>query len=122
MYKNEGLLLYVIAVLYFVLLRFLWSQTSNIFYERLFFFFYPLSLTLHPESHYLCAKRNENEQNWKKKCSKKKKRKMTSSDRFKFFYFCMNCREKEIVPFHQCQQFVVCVDFDIGGEATLSIF
>lgn len=40
MYKNEGLLLYVIAVLYFVLLRFLWSQTSNIFYERFFFFFF----------------------------------------------------------------------------------
>lgn len=50
---------------------------------------------------------------------------MTSSDHFKFFYFCMNCREKEIVPFHQCQQFVVCVDFDGaegGEEATLSLF
>ena len=34
MYKNEGLLLYVIAVLYFVLLRLLCSQMSYIFYER----------------------------------------------------------------------------------------
>lgn len=65
MYKNEGLLLYVIAVLYFVLLRFLWSQTSHIFYERILI--YILSLALHPESHYLCAKRNGNEKNWNKK-------------------------------------------------------
>lgn len=44
MYKNEGLLLYVIAVLYFVLLRFLWSKMSNIFYEifNLHFVPYPL--------------------------------------------------------------------------------
>lgn len=54
MYKNEGLLLYVIAVLYFVLLRFLWSKTNNIFYER--FLISTLSLTLYLNSHYLCAK------------------------------------------------------------------
>lgn len=72
MYKNEGLLLYVIAVLYFVLLRFLWSQTSYIFYKR--FFIYTLFLALHPESHYLCAKRNGNEKNRKKKKSNLKEK------------------------------------------------
>lgn len=45
MYKNEGLLLYVIAVLYFVLLRFLWSKMNNIFYERfLIYTFVPYPL------------------------------------------------------------------------------
>lgn len=66
MYKNEGLLLYVIAVLYFVLLRFLWSQTT--FSMRDFSF--RLSLTPHLESHYLCA--SGNGKNWKGKKEKKR--------------------------------------------------
>lgn len=37
MYKNEGLLLYVIAVLYFVLLQFLWSQQNITTTEYTFF-------------------------------------------------------------------------------------
>lgn len=85
MYKNEGLLLYVIAVLYFVLLRFLWSQTSYIFYER--FLIYTLSLALPPESHYLCAKRNGNEKNWKeKKYIIKKKKPLLDRLNFLFLY------------------------------------
>ncbi len=76
MYKNEGLLLYVIAVLYFVLLRFLWSKMSNIFYER--FLIYTLSLTLYLNSHYLCA-------------NVKDKRDANGSGTILIFYFCMNC-------------------------------
>lgn len=64
MYKNEGLLLYVIAVLYFVLLRFLWSKMKYIFYER--FLIYTLSLTLYLNSHYLCAKMKWKQENQKK--------------------------------------------------------
>lgn len=45
MYKNEGLLLYVIAVLYFVLLRLFWSKMSNIFYERFLIYTCPLPFT-----------------------------------------------------------------------------
>lgn len=84
MYKNEGLLLYVIAVLYFVLLRFLWSKMNNIFYER--FLIYTLSLTLYLNSHYLCAKWNGN---------KKIRRKDAIIGAILIFYFCMNCIEKK---------------------------
>lgn len=55
MYKNEGLLLYVIAVLYFVLLRFLWSKINKIVFYKIFFIYF-LSLPLYLNSHYLCAK------------------------------------------------------------------
>lgn len=102
MYKNEGLLLYVIAVLYFVLLRFLWSKLNNIFYDR--FLISTLSLTLYLNSHYLCAKWNGNE---------KIRRKDSIIGAILIFYFCMNCIEKKktIVPFHQCQLFVY-VEFE----------
>lgn len=103
MYKNEGLLLYVIAVLYFVLLRFLWSKMNNIFYER--FLIYTLSLTLYLNSHYLCAKWNGNKKNQKKRCYHR------SNFNFLFLYELYR-KEKNIVPFHQCQLFVVCVDFE----------
>lgn len=86
MYKNEGLLLYVIAVLYFVLLRFLWSRTSNIFYERFFF------LTLRPSPFTQRATTSvqsemEMRKIGRKKNVLKKKKKMTSSGRLKFFLF-----------------------------------
>lgn len=43
-----------------------WSKMINIFYER--FLIYTLSLTLYPNSHYLCAKWNGNMKNQKKRC------------------------------------------------------
>lgn len=113
MYKNEGLLLYVIAVLYFVLLRFLWSKTNNIFYER--FLISTSSLTLYLNSHYLCAKWNGNME-----IIRKKKRNAIIGA-ILIFYFCMNCIEKtNIVPFHQCQLSVVCVDFEREKAKTQS--
>lgn len=74
----------MIAVLYFVLLRFLWSKMSNIFYER--FLIYTLSLTLYLNSHYLCAKWNGN---------KKIRRKDAIIGAILIFYFCMNCIDKK---------------------------
>lgn len=93
MYKNEGLLLYVIAVLYFVLLRFLWSKTNNIFYER--FLISTSSLTLYLNSHYLCAKWNGNME-----IIRKKKKRNAIIGAILIFYFCMNCIEKTKTLFH----------------------
>lgn len=103
MYKNEGLLLYVIAVLYFVLLRFLWSKRSNIFYERfLIYTFSPYPFT---------EVATTSVQIGKKKIGRKK---MLTLEQLQFFLnFCMNCIDKEkknIVPFHQCQLSVLCVN------------
>lgn len=116
MYKNEGLLLYVIAVLYFVLLRFLWSKTNNIFYER--FLISTSSLTLYLNSHYLCAKWNGNME-----IIRKKKKKCYHWSNFNFlFLYELYRKDKNIVPFHQCQLSVVCVDFEREKAKTQSFW
>lgn len=107
MYKNEGLLLYVIAVLYFVLLRIppvKKKKTNNIFYER--FLIYTLSL--YPFTPIATTSvQNEME-------TRKSEKKISGAILIFLFLYELYRKvlKKIVVPFHQCQLFVVCVDFE----------
>ena len=85
---------------------------NNIFYER--FLIYTLSLTLYLNSHYLCAKWNGNMKIWRKDA-------IIGAILIFLFLYELYRKEKNIVPFHQCQLFVVCVDFE-REKAKLKVF
>lgn len=76
------------------------------------FLIYTFSCTLYLNSHYLCKKKLKKRHKTETRKSNRKDAIVGAILIFLFLYELYRWEKQTLVPFHQCQLFVVCVDFE----------